>query len=167
MRCITSIFRLDSGRQTHFHAMRFLNSPPVRPGGAARGTSCRFTGSGSSQPGSIFMATSASRTGKPDTDGAKDAAQDLAADIARLRDDMAKLANEIAALGQQSVSTARRAAAEGAEQLRAQGEAAMEGFRANAKDMEQQLTDTVREKPITSLAIAAGVGFLFALLTRR
>ena len=31
----------------------------------------------------------------------------------------------------------------------------------------QQISDSVREKPLTSLAIAAGVGYLFALLARR
>lgn len=111
--------------------------------------------------------TSASRTGKPDDIDAKDSARDMAADIARLRDDMAKLASDIAALGQRSVKTARRAATERAEEMRAQGEITMEEWRASAKDMEQQLADTVREKPITALAIAAGVGFLAALLTRR
>ena len=43
----------------------------------------------------------------------------------------------------------------------------MENLRANANDLEGQLTDSVREKPITSLAIAAGVGYLFALMARR
>ena len=53
------------------------------------------------------------------------------------------------------------------EQLRAQGEAAFENVRSNAKDIEAQVVASVREKPVTSLAIAAGVGFLFALLARR
>jgi ElaB/YqjD/DUF883 family membrane-anchored ribosome-binding protein len=40
-------------------------------------------------------------------------------------------------------------------------------LRTSAKDIEAQIMDSVREKPVTSLAIAAGVGFLFALLARR
>jgi ElaB/YqjD/DUF883 family membrane-anchored ribosome-binding protein len=111
--------------------------------------------------------TSAPRKEKPDTDATKDAAQDIAADIAKLREDITKLANDIAELGKQSMNTAKRAAAEGVDQLRAQGEAGMEGLRANAEDVQDQLAQTVREKPITSLAIAAGIGFLFALMTRR
>jgi ElaB/YqjD/DUF883 family membrane-anchored ribosome-binding protein len=55
----------------------------------------------------------------------------------------------------------------GAEQLRAQGEAKLEELRASAKDIEEQILATVREKPVTSLAIAAGIGYLFALLARR
>ncbi len=99
--------------------------------------------------------------------GTKSSQQELELEIARLRDDMAKLAEQLARTGETSYSAAKRAAHEGMEQLRVQGEAALEGARATARDYEQQLTDTVREKPITSLAIAAGVGFLFALLTRR
>lgn len=116
---------------------------------------------------SASRATPASRSGKPDTDAPKQTAQDLAADVAKLREDLAKLAKEIGTLGQQSMNTAKRAAAEGVDQLRSQGEATMADLRTNARDVEQQLAETVREKPMTSLAIAAGIGFLFALMTRR
>lgn len=93
--------------------------------------------------------------------------EDLEAEIARLRDDVSKLTAQLAATGEHSYSAAKRAAAEGAEQLRAKGEAAVQSLKTNADDLERQLTDTVREKPITSLAIAAGVGFFLALLSRR
>ena len=109
------------------------------------------------------MATAA--TGKAD-DGARSGA-DLEADIKQLKADLEKLAKQVAVTGEHGYGTAKRAAAEGAEQLRAQGEAALEGLRTNAKDIEAQITASVREKPVTSLAIAAGVGFLFALLARR
>lgn len=92
---------------------------------------------------------------------------DLEADIRQLRADIAKLTEQLATTGEHSYSTARRAAREGVDQLRAQGEAAIEGLRSNARDVEEQVLATVREKPITSLAVAAGIGFLFALLSRR
>ncbi len=92
---------------------------------------------------------------------------DLEADIAQLKADIEKLTRQLAATGQHGLGTARRAAAEGVEQLHAQGEAAMESLRGNARDLEEQVLASVREKPVTSLAIAAGVGFLFALLSRR
>lgn len=110
------------------------------------------------------MATTA---GKARSGTAKDEAQDLEAEIAKLRAEMAALADQIGKTRDSSVSAARKAASEGLEQMKVQGEAAMEDFKANARDVEQQLTETVREKPITSLAIAAGVGFLFAVLMRR
>lgn len=94
-------------------------------------------------------------------------APDLEADIKQLKADLEKLARQMAATGEHGIGTAKRAAAFGAEQLRTQGEAKLEELRASAKDIEEQILASVREKPITSLAIAAGVGFLFALLARR
>ena len=88
-------------------------------------------------------------------------------DIQQLREDISKLAKQLAATGEHSYGAARRAASEGADQLRLQGEAALETFRSNARDLEQQVLTTVREKPVTALAVAAGIGFLFALMIRR
>ncbi|RUU28548.1 DUF883 domain-containing protein, partial [Mesorhizobium sp. M6A.T.Ca.TU.002.02.2.1] len=92
---------------------------------------------------------------------------DLEADIRQLKADIEKLTKQLAKTGEHGYGTARRAATEGVEQLRAQGEAAFDTLRSNAKDLEAQVAASVREKPVTSLAIAAGVGFLFALLARR
>ena len=92
---------------------------------------------------------------------------DLEADIKQLKADIEKLTKQLAATGQHGYGTARRAAAEGVEQLRVQGEAAVESLRSNARDLEEQVVASVREKPVTSLAIAVGVGYLFALLSRR
>lgn len=88
-------------------------------------------------------------------------------DIAQLRKDLAKLADQFSKTGQHSYDAARRAATEGVEQLKTQSEAALGDFKLGAENLEAQLSEAVREKPVTSLAIAAGVGFLFALLSRR
>lgn len=92
---------------------------------------------------------------------------DLEADIRQLKADIDKLTKQLAKTGEHGYGTARRAAAEGVEHLRAQGEAAFDSLRGNARDIEAQIVANVREKPVTSLAIAAGVGFLFALIARR
>lgn len=92
---------------------------------------------------------------------------DLEADINQLKADIEKLTEQLARTGEHGLGAARRAATQGAEQLRAKGEEAVESLRENARDIEVQITSNVREKPITSLAIAAGVGFLFALIARR
>ena len=107
----------------------------------------------------------ATATGK--TAGDSRTNTDLEADIKQLKADIEKLTKQLAKTGEHGYGTARRAAAEGVEQLRAQGEAAFDNLRSNAKDIEAQMMASVREKPVTSLAIAAGVGFLFALLARR
>jgi ElaB/YqjD/DUF883 family membrane-anchored ribosome-binding protein len=108
------------------------------------------------------MATAA---GKTANDARANA--DLEADFRQLKADIDKLTKQLAKTGEHGYGTARRAATEGVEQLRAQGEAAFDSLRSNAKDIEAQMMASVREKPVTSLAIAAGVGFLFALLARR
>ena len=92
---------------------------------------------------------------------------DLEADIRQLKADIEKLTKQLAKTGEHGYGTARRAATEGVEQLRVQGEAAFDSLRGSAKDIEAQMLASVREKPVTALAIAAGVGFLFALLARR
>ena len=43
----------------------------------------------------------------------------------------------------------------------------MSDLRGNAEELEEQLVARVREKPITSLAMAAGLGYLLALIMRR
>ncbi|RWG07511.1 hypothetical protein [Mesorhizobium sp.] len=108
------------------------------------------------------MATAAGRSA---TDTPPSA--DLEADIRQLKADIEELTRQLAKTQDDSYGAARRAAAEGVEQLRAHGEAAFESMRGSAQDLEAQLIASVREKPVTSLAIAAGVGFLFALLSRR
>lgn len=107
------------------------------------------------------------QTGPKGVEGTERAAEDLAADIEQLKADIAKLAKQLQETGEHSATAARRAANEGVDQLRAHGEAAFDNLRSTANDFERQFMDTVREKPVTSLAIAAGVGFLFALMTRR
>lgn len=111
-----------------------------------------------------MAATAAGKTANPRT--AADVSE-LEDDIRQLKADIEKLTKQLAATGQQGYGTAKRAAADGVEQLRAQGEAAFDSLRGNARDLEEQVLANVREKPVTSLAIAAGVGFLFAILSRR
>ena len=98
-------------------------------------------------------------TAKPETS--------VEADVAELRAEVAALTRQLKSLGEKSASTARKAANEGVEQLRAKGEARLSDLRETADDVEERVSKSVREKPITSLAIAAGVGFLFAMLARR
>jgi ElaB/YqjD/DUF883 family membrane-anchored ribosome-binding protein len=111
------------------------------------------------------MAAATGKTAKADAEILNQ--PDLEAELRQLREDIAQLREQLAKTGQHSYGAARRAASEGVEQLRAQGEAAFDNLRTNAKDFEDQLAASVREKPVTALAIAAGVGYFLALLSRR
>jgi ElaB/YqjD/DUF883 family membrane-anchored ribosome-binding protein len=120
------------------------------------------------------MAASPGKMNRPETGGPQGFGKpdevtqaDLEADIRQLREDVAKLTEQLAQTGQHSFNAARRAASEGVEALRAQGEAAVDQLKTNARDLEDQVAVKVREKPITALAIALGVGYFLALLSRR
>jgi ElaB/YqjD/DUF883 family membrane-anchored ribosome-binding protein len=93
--------------------------------------------------------------------------KDLEAEIAQLREDLAKLSSQISATGSHSLDAARTAAQEGVLMLRSKGEEALEAARTNAKVLEDQVVASVQEKPITALAVAAAFGYLFAVLNRR
>lgn len=108
------------------------------------------------------------KTTKNETDDTIDRnTSNLEMEIARLREDVARLTEQLGRTGEHTLAAAKRAASDGAEHLRVKGEAAVDALKSNADDLERQISDTVREKPITSLAIAAGIGFFFALLSRR
>lgn len=101
------------------------------------------------------MATTGAK-GSKDDDAAQAEAQTMNADIQQLREDIARLTEHLRQTGNRSMSRARQAAQEGADQ-----------FRGSAEEVQHDLTEAVREKPLTALALAAGVGFLFAMMTRR
>jgi ElaB/YqjD/DUF883 family membrane-anchored ribosome-binding protein len=92
---------------------------------------------------------------------------DLEADIAQIKADIAKLMEQLRITGEHAYGAGRRAATEGVEQLKTKGETYYAGLRSSADDLEAQVVSTVREKPLTALAVAAGIGFLFALFARR
>ncbi len=108
------------------------------------------------------MATTTSKSDKENT-----STRDLEEDIRQLREDMAQLTEHIRKTGEDSAGAARHAASEGVEQMRQQGEAAAKGLKSDAQDIGHELTETMRERPITSLAVAAGVGYLLAMMMRR
>ncbi|RCS23750.1 DUF883 family protein [Phyllobacterium salinisoli] len=85
---------------------------------------------------------------------------DLQAQIARLKEDIAGLASAMANLGSEKVREAKRGASETYQSARRSGEDTV-------TELRDQLTETAREKPLTTIAVAAGVGFLLALMTRR
>lgn len=96
-----------------------------------------------------------------------DTPQDLQEQIAQLKEDIAGIAATLANLGSQSVRDARRGAADVAQDAIQQGEDVFGDLKNRAQELENQLTSTVRERPIAALATALGIGYLLAALSRR
>lgn len=112
------------------------------------------------------MATASSKSAKTNEGSGNASEASLEADIAQLREDVSELARLLKRTGGHASGTARRAASASADDMRSQGEAAMEGLRGNAKEMEEQFESAIRRKPLTAVAMAAGVGFLLAVMAR-
>lgn len=101
------------------------------------------------------MAATGAKSSQENTQAGAEAG-DIRADIEQLRKDIGQLSEHLLETGNRSMSRARQAASDSADQLRG-----------TASDLQDDLTETVREKPFTALAVAAGVGFLVAMMMRR
>jgi ElaB/YqjD/DUF883 family membrane-anchored ribosome-binding protein len=76
---------------------------------------------------------------------AETAVDDLAAQIAALREDLTRLSRSVAAVGQGAKSAVTE----------------------EAQEVTEQLRERVRQEPIFMVAAAAGIGYLIGLLSRR
>jgi len=93
--------------------------------------------------------------------------QQLEEQIAQLQTDLKGIADTLSRLSGEKVAEARGAARMEARHLQAQAQNVIEDVQSQAGAMETQLKETIREKPLTAVASAVGIGFLLALLSRR
>ena len=93
--------------------------------------------------------------------------KDVEAQLQQLRDDLAALARSVAAVGSEKAEDyrhrVRRATNDAADASMQMVEAARE----HAVSLERDLERKIRTKPLQAVAMAAGVGFVLALLARR
>ncbi len=87
--------------------------------------------------------------------------------IVQIRDDIAALASTVASLGAKSVDRAKNKAAAGYNDALSSSEQALADLKLRARDVEKEIAAHVRNKPVQTLAIAAGIGFIAALLANR
>lgn len=92
---------------------------------------------------------------------------DIDAQLQQLRDDIAALARSVAAVGSEKaedyrhrVRRAKNDAADASMQM-------VEAAREQAISLEKDLERKIRTNPLQAVAMAAGVGFLIAMLARR
>lgn len=87
--------------------------------------------------------------------------------IAQLQDDLKGIAATLARLSSDKVNEVKDVAKSEARHLQRQGQHVIEDVQDQAGELERQLKDTIREKPLTAVASAVGIGFILALLSRR
>lgn len=84
-----------------------------------------------------------------------------------LKDEIASLSKTLSALGGQKVDDYRDTVEKLASDAMAASLRAFDTARTEAASLEEGFERQVREHPLRAIGIAAGVGFLFALMTRR
>lgn len=92
--------------------------------------------------------------------------EELEAQVAQLQSDLKSITATLAKLTGDKVNEAKEIATSEFQQLKRRGKNMVDDAQEQAGEVEQQLKDTIREKPLTAVATAAGIGFILALLTR-
>ncbi|MBB4302723.1 ElaB/YqjD/DUF883 family membrane-anchored ribosome-binding protein [Rhodobium orientis] len=110
------------------------------------------------------MAT-ATPTGNGKTDGPS--AAELDEQIRQLRTDITELAHTMRGMGDAKARDFKKRARGKAEEISAGAEDALTALTDQLEEIERQVGRKVRKNPFAALGIAAGVGFLVAMLARR
>ncbi|MGG7519281.1 DUF883 family protein [Allorhizobium undicola] len=98
---------------------------------------------------------------------AKASSAELEAQIEQLKRDIAALSRSLADLGSAKLNQAASKASQIKDDVTEASVEALNSARGTVSAMEQDLEARIREKPLQSVLIAAGLGFLFALFSRR
>lgn len=93
--------------------------------------------------------------------------EDLALQIEQLRDDVSQITETLNTLGRSKAESAAAAARNKAGEVAAAGRQQLDNLASTLGDIEAEAADRVRTKPLQSLAMAAALGLLVGLVTRR
>jgi len=101
-----------------------------------------------------------------------DAAYDrLAKDVSRVKNDIAALTDHITeavnALGDSARRQARRGYQQAVDDLSERSGAMMDAAQDAASDAQERLGDLISERPLTTIGLALGLGFLIGVTWRR
>ncbi|MCI5074845.1 hypothetical protein [Oricola sp.] len=111
--------------------------------------------------------TTATKTARTDKNGSLASEAELAAEIEGLRKDLSALTDRFAQLGEAGMRTAADYSRETRTAAREKGEAVYADISARASAFEREASAQIRRHPLQALGMAAGIGFLAALITRR
>jgi len=91
---------------------------------------------------------------------------DLESQIAELQSDIKAITTTLQRMGQTTVSGVKTQARQRAQDLADRGQSLLDTAQGEFNGLEKQLKDTIRDKPLTAVAAAIGMGFLIAIMTR-
>ena len=112
-------------------------------------------------------ATATERNGSRTAKATGNIGADIDKQITRIRSEIRSLADTVSEAGVVVASDVKSEASARASDARAASEQVFNDLNKQLASLEEQLSGHVRRKPVSSLAIAAGIGFLAALLSRR
>lgn len=91
---------------------------------------------------------------------------DLSAQVQQLQTDLKSIAATLASLAEDKVNDAQKLARREVKNLASSGQSAIEDVQDEFGQLEKQIKDTIREKPLTAVAGAIALGFVLAVVSR-
>jgi ElaB/YqjD/DUF883 family membrane-anchored ribosome-binding protein len=91
---------------------------------------------------------------------------DLSAQVQQLQDDLKSIASTLAGLAESKVNDAQSIAKREVRNAARAGQHAIEDAQDEFGQLEKQIKDTIREKPLTAVAGAIALGFVLAVISR-
>ena len=91
---------------------------------------------------------------------------DLAAQVQQLQNDLKSIASTLASLAEDKVNDAQSIAKREVKNAAKAGQHALEDVQDEFGQLEKQIKDTIREKPLTAVAGAIALGFVLAVVSR-
>lgn len=96
------------------------------------------------------------------TENTEELTRDLEAEIAALRDDISAITSTLGDLVKHGADEAKTEAKRLGKRVEKKGEEAIEAVQERYESAESELRDVIREKPIASVLLAAGVGYIIS-----
>ena len=95
-----------------------------------------------------------------------DKADNLEAQIQQLQSDLRQIGETITRMSNEKLNEARGAATEGAKSIVSTGKHAVDEATDQVNALERQIKTMIRDKPLTAIGGALGIGFILALMSR-
>ncbi len=93
-------------------------------------------------------------------------ADDLEHQVAQLEADIRSITHTLGRMGELGVGEVKQRAKAQANYVAHKSQSAVEAVQDEFSDIEKQLKDTIRDKPLTAVAGALALGFVLAVITR-